>query len=44
LPHRVGRTIALIALPAHFMDELRARTPIAAVVGRRVRLTRSGKK
>lgn len=32
-----------MALPASFTDELRARTPIAAVVGRRVRLARSGK-
>ncbi len=32
-----------MALPASFTDELRARTPIAAVIGRRVRLVRSGK-
>jgi DNA primase len=32
-----------MALPAHFLDELRARTPIAAVIGRRVKLSRSGK-
>jgi DNA primase len=32
-----------MALPAAFLDELRARTPIAAVVGRRVRLARSGR-
>ena len=32
-----------MALPASFMDELRARTPLAAVVGRRVRLARSGR-
>jgi DNA primase len=30
-------------LPASFMDELRARTPLPAVVGRRVRLARSGR-
>ena len=30
-------------LPANFTDELRARTPLPAVVGRRVRLARSGK-
>ncbi len=30
-------------LPSSFMDELRARTPLAAVVGRRVRLARSGR-
>jgi len=30
-------------LPARFTDELRARTPLAAVIGRRVRLARSGK-
>ncbi len=32
-----------MALPPSFLDELRARTPLAAVVGRRVRLARSGK-
>ena len=32
-----------MALPANFLDELRARTPIAAVVARSVKLTRSGK-
>jgi hypothetical protein len=32
-----------MALPASFLDELRARTPIAAVVGRRVKLARSGR-
>ncbi|OJY65350.1 MAG: DNA primase [Rhodospirillales bacterium 70-18] len=32
-----------MSLPANFLDELRARTPIAAVVGRRVRLSRSGR-
>ena len=32
-----------MALPASFTDELRARTPLAAVIGRRVRLARSGK-
>lgn len=32
-----------MALPAAFLDELRARTPIAAVVGRRVKLARSGR-
>lgn len=32
-----------MALPASFLDELRARTPLAAVVGRRVRLARSGR-
>ncbi len=30
-------------LPAGFLDELRARTPLAAIVGRRVRLARSGR-
>jgi DNA primase len=30
-------------LPASFLDELRARTPLAAVVARRVRLARSGR-
>jgi DNA primase len=30
-------------LPAGFLDELRARTPLAAVIGRRVRLARSGR-
>src|SRR5579863_6160415 len=30
-------------LPSSFLDELRARTPLAAVVGRRVRLARSGR-
>ena len=29
-------------LPASFLDELRARTPLAAVIGRRVKLARSG--
>ncbi len=32
-----------MALPPPFLDELRARTPIAAVIGRRVRLARSGR-
>ena len=32
-----------MALPANFLDELRTRIPVAAVVGRRVRLARSGK-
>jgi DNA primase len=32
-----------MALPANFLDELRARTPLSAVIGRRVRLARSGK-
>jgi DNA primase len=32
-----------MALPPAFLDELRARTPIAAVIGRRVRLARSGR-
>ena len=30
-------------LPDGFLDELRARTPIAAVIGRRVKLARSGR-
>ncbi|MEJ0019437.1 MAG: DNA primase [Acetobacteraceae bacterium] len=32
-----------MALPAGFLDELRVRTPLAAVIGRRVRLARSGR-
>jgi DNA primase len=32
-----------MALPPPFLDELRARTPLAAVVGRRVKLARSGR-
>ena len=32
-----------MALPAAFLDELRARTPMAALVSRTVRLTRAGK-
>jgi DNA primase len=32
-----------VALPAAFLDELRIRVPLAAVVGRRVRLVRSGR-
>ena len=32
-----------MALPPGFLEELRARTPIATVVGRRVRLARSGR-
>jgi DNA primase len=32
-----------MALPPHFLDELRARTPLPAVIGRRVRLARSGR-
>ncbi len=32
-----------MALPANFLDELRARTPIAAVIGRSVKLARSGR-
>jgi DNA primase len=33
----------LASLPPNFLDELRARTPIAAIIGRSVRLTRSGR-
>ena len=32
-----------MALPASFLDELRTRTPLASVIGRRVKLARSGK-
>jgi len=32
-----------MALPAGFLDELRLRTPLAAVIGRRVQLARSGR-
>jgi DNA primase len=32
-----------MALPAGFLEELRTRTPLSAVIGRRVRLARSGK-
>jgi DNA primase len=32
-----------MALPSNFLDELRARTPLAAVIGRRVKLARSGR-
>lgn len=32
-----------MALPANFLEELRARTPIATVIGRTVKLTRSGR-
>ncbi len=32
-----------MALPPNFLDELRARTPLQALVGRSVRLTRSGR-
>ena len=32
-----------MALPASFLDELRTRTPLPALIGRRVRLARSGK-
>lgn len=32
-----------MALPANFLDELRARLPIATVIGRSVKLTRSGR-
>nr|WP_294506608.1 DNA primase [uncultured Rhodopila sp.] len=32
-----------MALPASFLEELRTRTPLPAVIGRRVRLARSGK-
>ena len=32
-----------MSLPPSFLDELRARTPIAAVVGRKVKLARSGR-
>src|SRR5208283_4405435 len=32
-----------MTLSAGFLDELRTRTPLAAVIGRRVRLVRSGK-
>ena len=32
-----------MALPPGFLDELRARTPLAAVIGRRMRLAKSGR-
>ena len=32
-----------MALPESFLDELRARTPLGALIGRRVRLTRAGR-
>ena len=32
-----------MALPPAFLDELRARTPLAALIGRKVKLARSGK-
>ena len=32
-----------MALPPQFLDELRVRTPLSAVIGRRVRLARSGR-
>src|SRR5579863_2097846 len=32
-----------MALPAGFLEELRARTPLAALIGRRTRLARSGR-
>ena len=32
-----------MALPPQFLEELRARTPIAALIGRRVRLAKSGR-
>src|SRR5665213_3585762 len=32
-----------MALPPQFLDELRARTPLSAVIGRRVKLARSGR-
>ena len=32
-----------MALPPEFLDELRARTPLAALVGRRVKLAKSGR-
>jgi DNA primase len=32
-----------MALPPNFLDELRVRTPIAAVIGKAVKLTRSGR-
>src|SRR5579863_8059495 len=32
-----------MALPPQFLDELRGRTPLSAVIGRRVRLARSGR-
>jgi len=33
-----------MSFPASFLDELRARVPLASVVGRRVKLTRKGRK
>src|ERR1700710_3281910 len=32
-----------MALPANFLDELRVRSPIATVIGRTVKLARSGR-
>ena len=32
-----------MALPPEFLDELRARTPLSAVIGRRVKLSKSGR-
>jgi len=34
---------SLMALPPAFLDELRARTPLSALVGRRVKLSKSGR-
>jgi DNA primase len=38
-----GAAVLLMALSPAFLEELRARTPLAAVVGRRVKLARSGR-
>ena len=42
-PNRRTLSRRPMALPPHFLDELRARTPLPAVIGRRVRLARSGR-
>jgi DNA primase len=32
-----------MALPPGFLDELRARTPLSGLIGRKTRLTKSGR-
>ena len=42
-PTRGGGEDSLMALSPAFLEELRSRTPLAAVIGRRVKLARSGR-
>lgn len=41
--HVIDKTVETMTLPPEFLDELRARTPIESLIGRTVKLSKSGK-